>query len=67
MIEVCMASFYLTYFLMVASSNLLFLIAVKKSDGDMKALVIAKIGFELLIFFTLPLLMIITKGICNGN
>jgi len=59
-----MASFYLSFFIMVVLSNILFFIAVKNSEGDLKSLVAVKIAFEFAVFMSLPLMMIITQGVC---
>jgi len=61
---VCVGSFYLSYFIMIVLSNILFFISVKHSEGDLKSLVIVKIAFEFIVFMSIPLMMIITQGVC---
>jgi len=60
-----MASFYLSYFIHVLLSNVLFFLAIKFADSNMKTLVMVKVFFDMAILLTLPLLMFMTSGICG--
>lgn len=64
MIEVCQSSFYLTYFIAIVFSNALFFLALKYTNGEVGSLLFTKVIFELIVLFSLPLLMLMTRGMC---
>lgn len=62
--EYCLGSFYLSFFIAYLLHNILFLVGLRYSEGSIKALLTVTVLFDLSILFTLPLLLIMTEGVC---
>lgn len=65
MIEVCMSSFYWTYFVASLIKNTLFFVGLRFSNGNIKEVIGLFVLFEIIILMTLPILMLITQGACT--
>ena len=65
MLTVCIGSFYLAFFLQALLSNILFFLSMKYSEGDFKPVIKLKVIFDIIILLTLPLLMVMTQGLCG--
>lgn len=65
MFPVCFETMYIVYFIWVVLSNMLFLVALGYAEEDRKMLVAVKFAFDMILFFTLPLLMMIVQGVCK--
>lgn len=63
-LTVCIGSFYLVFFIYVLMKNSLMFVALKYSDGKLEDMFKLMILFDLVIFFTLPLLMLMGRGVC---
>lgn len=64
MINVCLQSVFVSYFIWVFLSNVLFFITIKYSENSMKMIVMIRTIFDAVMFFTLPLLLLMTSGVC---
>jgi len=64
LIPICIESFYLMFFIMMLMKDLLIFVAIKYSTGDIKQMTMLMVMFDMIILFTLPLMMLITKGAC---
>jgi len=64
MLEVCIASFYLSFFIIVLLKSCLLFVALKYSDGNFKELLKLMIIIDMILFFTIPLLMMLSKNVC---
>lgn len=49
---------------MMLMKDLLIFVAIKYSTGDIKQMTMLMVMFDMIILFTLPLMMLITKGAC---
>jgi len=64
MIEVCLSSIYISMIIWVLLSNLLFFVALKRSEGEIKHLIFLKLIFDAIMFITFILLLLMFKGVC---
>lgn len=64
MIETCVASVYLSIFIWVLLSKILFFIALNNSKGEIETMLQLAILFDVVMLFTLPLLLMMTKNMC---
>lgn len=63
-ITVCIESFYLMFFLFMLMKNLLLFVAIRYSTGDIKNMVILMLLFDIIVLFSLPLGMLLVRGVC---
>ena len=64
MIETCLGSVYLSIFIWALFSKLLFFVSVYESKGNMEFMLKTMIVFDVIMLLTLPLLLMMTKGVC---
>lgn len=65
MITVCFESVFIAYFVWMSLTNLLFFVALTYAEGDMKTMVVVRVLFDFIMFLTLPLLLLMTSGVCE--
>lgn len=63
-IEVCQSSFYMTFFIHIVFSSALFFLSLKYSRGEIGSMLFVKIIFDIIVLLSLPLLMLMTRGMC---
>ena len=64
MFEVCVNSLYLMFFIVILLKDCLMFLAIKYSNGKMKDMFGLMLILDLVVFFTIPLLILITRGMC---
>jgi ABC-type transport system involved in cytochrome c biogenesis permease subunit len=64
MIQVCLSSVYLSFFIWILISTLLFFIALRYSKGEIKRILVLTLIVNLIMFFTLVLLLAMSSGMC---
>jgi len=64
MFNVCIGSFYLTFFIIFLLKDSLLFLALKHSDGKLEDMFKLMLLFDLIVFFALPLIGVIGAGIC---
>lgn len=67
MLDVCLASFYLSFLLVIAIKDTLVFYAIRKGgaqEGRYEHILMLMIIFDLVVLMTLPLLIMATKGVC---
>ena len=65
MIAVCLPSVYVSIFIWIILSKLLFFLALHNSRGEMETLLQIAALFDIAMFLTLPLLLMMTRGMCS--
>ena len=65
MIPTCTASVYLSVFIWALLSKVLFFIALNESKGEIETMLQIAIVFDVVMLLTLPLLLMMTKGVCG--
>jgi len=64
MLSVCLASFYLSFLLVIGMKDLLIFAGLKYSDGNVTDILKLMLVFDLIILFSLPLMIMLTGGSC---
>jgi len=64
MLEVCIGSFYLSFLIVLAMMSILLFYSIRLSQNNYEHIIILTIIFDVIILMTLPLLMLMTYGIC---
>ena len=64
MLNVCLNSFYLSFLLIILIKDLFIFAGLKYSDGSVSDILKLMLIFDLIILFTLPLLIMLTGGSC---
>jgi len=64
MITTCIQSVFLSIFIWIAIGKLLLFIALNNSKGEIETMLQLMIVFDIVMFLSLPLLLMMTKNIC---
>ena len=64
MIETCLNSVYLSIFLWVLISKILFFVALSNSKGEIETMLTIAVLFDIVALFTLPLMLKMFAGVC---
>lgn len=60
----CVGSFYLSFLLAMLLKDGLIFVSLKYSDGKLEDMFKLMVMFDFIVFFTLPLLMMLGGGVC---
>ena len=63
-LTVCVGSFYLSFIFGVALSKVLFFAGIRLTKGKINDLATIMILFDVIVLLTLPLIMMMLKGVC---
>ncbi len=63
-LEICINSFYMVFFIVILLKDSLMFVALKYSDGNLEDMFKLMVLFDLIVFFTMPLLIMIGRGVC---
>jgi len=64
MLEVCVASFYLSFLIVLALLSISLFISIRMSQNNYEHIIILTIIFDVIIILSLPLIMKMTYGVC---
>ena len=62
--EVCVSSFYVVFLMIMLIKNSLVFYAIKKGGNAYEHILTLMIIFDVIILFTLPLAIMMTRGLC---
>jgi len=62
--NVCIGSMYLSFFIYLLMKNLLFYLALRYSNGEVKGILFITTIVDGIMLFMFPLLLLMTGGIC---
>lgn len=65
MITVCLPSVYVSIFIWIVLSKMLFFIALDNSKGEIETMLQLAAIFDIVMLLSLPLLLMMTKGMCS--
>lgn len=65
MFPICMQSVYLSIFIWVLLSKILFFVALNNSKGEIETMIQIAAIFDIVMLLSLPLMLFMTKGVCT--
>ena len=63
-LEVCISSFYLVFLMSMVVKNILMFYAIQKAKDNYQHLIVLMIIFDVMLLFTLPLAIMMFRGVC---